>query len=56
MGRAVGPNGPGSMRPDICREYKRETGRKVIEDFAYWEPCHKSLLGSGIRGVGEYLS
>ncbi len=50
MGRAIGPHGPGPMRPDVCKEYKRETGRRVIEDSPYWEPCHKILLGNGIIG------
>jgi kynurenine formamidase len=50
MGEAIGPHGPGSMHADVCKEYKRETGREVIEDFPYWEPCHKILLGNAIMG------
>jgi len=50
LGTALGPHGPGPMRPDVCEEYKRETGREVIEDFPYWEPCHKIILGNGIMG------
>lgn len=50
MGRAIGPHGAGPMRPDVCKEYKRETGIGVIEDSHYWGPCHKILLGNGIIG------
>jgi kynurenine formamidase len=50
MGRAIGLNGPGAMRPDVCKEYTREAGREVIEDFPYWEPCPKIILGNGIMG------
>ena len=28
----------------------RETGKKVAEEFALWEPCHRQLLGNGIVG------
>jgi kynurenine formamidase len=38
------------MRPDVRKEYRRETGREVIENFPYWEPCHKIVLGNGIMG------
>jgi hypothetical protein len=37
-GNAIGPHGPGPLRPDVCAEYKQETGREVIEDFPLWEP------------------
>ena len=50
LGTAIGPHGPGPLRPDVCAEYKKETGRDVIEDFPLWEPCHKILLGNGIMG------
>ena len=29
-------------------EYEKETGRKVMDDFPLWEPCHKILLSNGI--------
>ena len=32
-------------------EYERETGRKVIDDFPYWEPCHSAILAEGICGI-----
>jgi len=50
LGTAIGPHGPGPLLPDVCAEYKRETGREVIEDFPFWEPCHNLLLGNGIMG------
>ena len=50
LGTAIGPHGSGPLRPDVCEEYKQLTGREVIEDFPYWEPCHKILLGNHIMG------
>ena len=50
LATAIGPHGPGPLRPDVCKEYKKEIGREVIEDFPEWEPCHKLLLGNGIMG------
>ena len=50
LATAIGPHGPGPIRPDICAEYKAETGHEVIQDFPLWEPCHKLLLGNGIMG------
>jgi len=47
---AIGPHGPGPLRPDICEEYKRLTGRDVKEDFPEWEPCHNIILRHGIVG------
>src|SRR4030042_1212392 len=50
LATAIGPHGIGPIRPDICAEYKAETGREAIEDFPLWEPNHKILLGNGIMG------
>lgn len=50
LGTAIGPHGSGPLLPDVCEEYKQETGRDVKEDFPYWEPCHRALLGNGIMG------
>jgi kynurenine formamidase len=50
LGTAIGPHGPGPLLPNVCAEYKRETGRDVKEDFPYWEPCHHLLLENGIMG------
>ena len=47
---AIAPHGPGPLRPDICAEYKRETGHDVMEDFPEWEPCHNLILRNGIMG------
>jgi kynurenine formamidase len=50
LGTAIGPHGPGPLIPEVNAEYKKETGRDVIEDFPHWEPCHKILLGNDIMG------
>ncbi len=50
LGTAIGPHGSGPLLPDVCEEYKQETGRDVKEDFPLWEPCHRALLGNGIMG------
>jgi kynurenine formamidase len=50
LATAIGPHGTGPLLPDVCEEYKKETGREVIEDFPEWEPCHRLLLGNGIMG------
>jgi kynurenine formamidase len=54
LGTAIGPHGPaaesGGLLPWAVREYEAETGRKVIEDFPYWEPCHNAILSNGIYG------
>jgi len=35
---------------EINLEYEQLTGRKVIEDFPEWEPCHNAILSAGICG------
>ncbi|PWQ94000.1 cyclase [Leucothrix arctica] len=53
LATAIGPHGPGKphgLLPNICEEYKAETGRDVIEDFPDWEPCHNAILSAGICG------
>jgi len=53
LATAIGPHGPGApngLLPDICAEYERETGRRVIDDFPEWEPCHNIILSNGICG------
>ncbi len=50
LATAIAPHGPGPLRPDICEEYKKETGHDVMEDFPLWEPCHRAILGNGIMG------
>ncbi|RJP34035.1 MAG: cyclase family protein [Actinobacteria bacterium] len=50
LATAIGPHGTGPLLPDVCEEYRAETGREVIEDFPEWEPCHRLLLGNGIMG------
>jgi kynurenine formamidase len=50
LGTAIGeqPNGP--LIPGVLEEYKAHTGREAKDDFPYWEPCHRALLGNGIIG------
>jgi len=36
--------------PWLAEEYKATTGRDVMDDFPYWEPCHRILLTHGIVG------
>ena len=53
FGTAIGPHGPGAphgLLPRLNEEYERTTGRKVIEDFPEWEPCHNAILSAGICG------
>jgi len=50
LGTAIAPHGAGPLEPWICEEYKKETGRDVLEDFPLWEPCHRAILSNGIVG------
>lgn len=53
LGTAIGPHGPGApngLLPAINEEYFQLTGRRVIEDFPEWEPCHNAILSNGICG------
>jgi len=50
LATAIGPHGTGPLLPDVCEDYREETGHEVIEDFPEWEPCHRLLLGNGIMG------
>jgi kynurenine formamidase len=54
LGTAIGPHGPGApngLLPSVNQEYERETGRRVIDDFPEWEPCHQAILKKGICGI-----
>ena len=44
-------HGTGPTHRHLMEEYKRETGREAIEDFPFWEPAHKAMLGNGIPGI-----
>jgi kynurenine formamidase len=54
LATAIGPHGPaeasGGLLPWACKEYEQETGKKVAEEFALWEPCHRAILTKGIYG------
>ncbi len=54
LATAIGPHGPaehlGGLLPWAVKEYEAETGRKVLDDFPEWEPCHRAILSKGIYG------
>ena len=53
LGTAIGPHGPGApngLLPALNEEYFQTTGRRVIEDFPEWEPCHNTIFKNGIMG------
>ncbi|MCP4121526.1 MAG: cyclase family protein [Bacteroidetes bacterium] len=47
---AIGPHGPGPLRPDLLEDYKEMYGREVKDDFPEWEPCHNLIMRNGILG------
>ncbi len=54
LATAIGPHGPaeqqGGLLPWAVAEYEAETGRRVLDDFPEWEPCHRAILSQGIVG------
>jgi kynurenine formamidase len=50
LGTAIGPQPNGPLVPAVIDEYRQHTGREAADDFPYWEPCHRALLGNGIVG------
>lgn len=50
LGTAIGPQPNGPLIPGVLEEYKQHTGRDAADDFPFWEPCHRELLGNGIVG------
>lgn len=51
MATSIGPHRNGPQIKYLLPEYKKETGREVIEDFPEWNPAHRLLLGAGIPTV-----
>jgi len=51
LGTVLAPHGPGPIQPFLNDEYKAETGRDILQDFPYWEPCHNILMTNGIPGI-----
>lgn len=51
LGTFLGPHGPGPAQPHLDDEYYAEKGRHIIDDFPYWEPAHKIMMGNGIPGI-----
>lgn len=50
LGTAIGPQPNGPLVPEALEEYRELTGRDAAEDFPYWEPCHRAILGANIVG------
>lgn len=54
LATAIAPHSPaeaqGGLLPWAVREYEAQTGRKVLDDFPDWEPCHRAILSQGIYG------
>jgi kynurenine formamidase len=51
LGTVLAGHGPGPIQPFLNDEYKAETGRDILQDFPYWEPCHNILMTNGIPGI-----
>jgi kynurenine formamidase len=51
LGTKLVAHGPGPSHPHLMDEYRKATGRDVMQDFPHWEPCHKILTGAGIPGI-----
>lgn len=51
LGTKLADHGPGPSHPHLDDEYKALTGRHILEDFPYWEPAHKIMMGNGIPGI-----
>lgn len=51
LGTSIGPHAMGPLLPWACEEYEAETGRKVLDDFPEWEPCHHVILSNGLFGI-----
>lgn len=51
LGTKLVSHGPGPSHPHLEDEYRALHGREVLEDFPYWEPAHKIMLGAGIPGI-----
>lgn len=51
LGTFLAPHGPGPAQPHLEAEYQALTGRRICDDFPYWEPAHKILLTNGIPGI-----
>ncbi len=51
LGTKLADHGPGPSHPHLNDEYFAETGRNIKDDFKYWEPAHKIMMGAGIPGI-----
>ena len=51
LGTKIADHGPGPSHAYLNDEYRALTGRDILDDFPYWEPAHKIMLGAGIPGI-----
>ena len=51
LGTKIADHGPGPSHAYLNDEYLALTGRNILDDFPYWEPAHKIMLGAGIPGI-----
>lgn len=51
LGTKLADHGPGPSHAYLNAEYRALTGRDILDDFPYWEPAHKIMLGAGIPGI-----
>ena len=51
LGTKLADHGPGPSHAYLNDEYRAQTGRNILDDFPYWEPAHKIMLGAGIPGI-----
>ncbi len=51
LGTKIADHGPGPSHAYLNEEYRALTGRDILDDFPYWEPAHKIMLGAGIPGI-----
>ena len=51
LGTKIADHGPGPSHAYLNDEYRALTGHDILDDFPYWEPAHKIMLGAGIPGI-----
>lgn len=51
LGTKLADHGPGPSHPHLNDEYRALYDRDILQDFPYWEPAHKIMLGAGIPGI-----
>jgi len=51
LGTKIADHGPGPSHQYLNAEYRALTGHDILQDFPWWEPAHKIMLGAGIPGI-----